>query len=124
MRVPGPFARIIGLAITVCASPALALDAHYEGLREFVRGQPSCATQPSAVIVDVGSDGGVRGDVFTQEGALRFFGTVNASGKLFASYRASASTDRANIEGSFNDGRFEGFTQSKACRYSLDLTRR
>src|SRR5258706_12126933 len=87
LRMPGPTARIIGLATLLCASPALALDAHYEGLREFVRGQSSCSTQPSQVIVDVGSDGGVRGDVFTTDGALRFFGTVNASGKLFASYR-------------------------------------
>jgi hypothetical protein len=104
-------------------TPAAALDAHYEGQREFVRGHSSCSTQSSPVNFDVGSDGGLRGDVVTTEGVLRFYGTVSATGKLIANYRASAAAEFASIEGAFSDDRFAGFTQSKTCRYRLDLTR-
>ena len=106
------------------ASPVGFLDSHYEGVREFVRGATSCSTQAEAISVDVGSDGGVRADVATLEGQLRFFGTVAATGRLFATSRSAGAAEFVRLEGAFTGDRFEGLTQSKNCQYKVDLRRR
>jgi hypothetical protein len=121
-----PSVGVIGgiLLAVLCAAPASAIDVRYEGRREFVRGQPACTIEPSEVHLELGGDGGVRGEVLTADGAVRFFGTVGLNGKLIGSYRASADAEYTRIEGAFSDDRFAGITQSKSCRYSLDLNRR
>ena len=115
---------VVALLALLGAAPAHAGDARYEGLRELVRGAPSCPTQPSTVSMEIGDDGGVRGEVVTTDGALHFYGTLSAAGRLLANYRMAAGAEYTSVEGVVGDGRIDGFTQSKSCRYSLHLTRR
>lgn len=115
---------VVALLVLLGAAPARAADVRYEGSREFVRGITSCSSQPSAISLEVGDDGGVRGEFVTTAGALRFFGTVSAAGQLLGSSRAIAGVEYTSIEGMVSDGRIDGFTQSNSCRYRLHLTRR
>jgi len=115
---------IVALLVLLGIAPARGADVRYEGLREFVRGVAACSSQPTEVSMEVGADGGVRGEVVTTDGALRFYGTLSAAGQLVASYRAAIGEEYTNVEGVVSDGRIEGFAQSKSCRYSLHLTRR
>ena len=114
----------VALLALLGAAPARGADIRYEGQREFVRGVAACSSQSTEVSMEVGDDGGVRGEVATTDGALRFYGTLSAAGRLFASYRGPNGEDYTSVEGVLNDGRIEGFAQSKSCRYRLNLTRR
>jgi hypothetical protein len=115
---------LVLLMMLIRASPAGSLDSHYEGRREFVRGMTTCSTQADPISFTVGHDGGVRGDVATSEGPLRFYGTVGATGHLLATSGSAAGAEFVSLEGVFKDDRFEGFIQSKSCRYKIALTRR
>ncbi len=116
--------RIAGLLTLLGAVPALALDERYEGRRELVGGSPACSNVPTEVSMEVGADGGVRGEVFTTDGPLRFYGTLSATGRLLGTYRVSTGSDYTSVEGVLSEGSVEGSTQSKSCRYRLHLTRR
>jgi len=115
---------VVALLALLGAAPARGADSRYEGRREFVRGTAACSSQPSAVSMEVGADGGVRGEVVTTEGTLRLYGTLSAAGRLVGNYRAAAGAEYTSVEGVIRDDRIEAFTQSKSCRYRLDLTRR
>jgi hypothetical protein len=115
---------VVTLLALLGAAPARAADVRYEGWREFVRGVTACSSQASEISLEVGEDGGVRGEFVTTDGALRFFGTVSAAGRLLGSSRAITGVEYTSIEGMVSDGRIEGFTQSNSCRYRLHLTRR
>jgi hypothetical protein len=115
---------VVALLALLGAAPARGADVRYEGLREFVRGVAACSSQPTEVSMEVGDDGGVRGEVVTTDGALRFYGTLSAAGRLLASYRASGGEEYTSVEGVVSDGGIEGFALSKSCRYRLHLTRR
>lgn len=113
-----------GLLALLGAVPALAIEVHYQGRRELVRGSPECSGASSEVTVEVGADGGVRGEVFTADGILHFYGTLSSTGKLLGSYRTSIGSDYTSVEGVVSADSIEGVTQSKNCRYRLQLMRR
>lgn len=106
------------------AAPALAIDVRYEGRRDLVRGSPECSSAPSEVTVDIGADGGVRGEVLAADGILHFYGTLSSAGKLLGSYRTSLGAEYTSVEGVVSGDSIEGVTQSKSCRYRFRLTRR
>lgn len=105
------------------AAAADAESDRYAGRRTFMRGAPSCSTEPGAARLERGADGGVRGEFDMAGGPVSFFGTVGASGDLLGSQRAAADVEFTRVEGKFSGGTFTGITQSKSCRYRLELKR-
>lgn len=117
----------VGLLIDLAAgtAPAGATDlVAYAGRMTLERGAPSCAARPDTALLEVGSDGGIRGSLTTEAGTAMLFGTVTAAGRLTASLRAAAGAEYTQVEGVFADGHFTGTTRSRSCRDHLDLTRR
>src|SRR3954454_9952534 len=107
----------LAVLLVAAASPAWALEGHYEGEAKFVVGKRHCPVQGPAVKVDIRPDGKVVGGVRTQTKAVSFDGTIGPDGTLTATYKASVDADMVTIEATVNDQIVEGYTQSASCKY-------
>jgi hypothetical protein len=113
----------LAFLLVAAASPAWALEGHYEGEAKFVVGKRHCPVQGPAMKVDISPDGKVVGGVRTASRAVAFDGTLGPDGALNASYKASVDSDTVIIEATVNDRSVEGYTQSPSCKYKLSLQR-